>query len=65
MNELIDEMAKMIIEENKEYIGNDIAEEAIKSLGNEIKESDNKKEVEIDAKEKTRKKTTRTRRQTN
>ena len=55
MDALIDEMAKLIIQGNSEYIGKDIAEEAI----NDIEEEKNKEEeVKVDAKEKTTRKTT-------
>ena len=32
MDELIDKMAQLIIEENKDYVGEDIADEAIKEI---------------------------------
>ena len=55
--ELVQELATLIIKENKNYVGKDVAKEAIKR----IKEEDTKeKEVEADVKEK--EKTTRTRR---
>ena len=56
-DELVQELATLIIKENKNYVGKDVAKEAIKR----IKEEDTKeKEVEADVKEK--EKTTRTRR---
>lgn len=56
-DELVDELAALIIKENRNYVGKDVAKEAV----NRIKKKDTKeKEVEADVKEE--KKTTRTRR---
>lgn len=56
-DELVDELAALIIKENRSYVGKDVAKEAV----NRIKKKDTKeKEVEADVKEE--KKTTRTRR---
>ena len=63
MDDLINEMAKLIIQGNKEYIGNDVAEEAINELNN-TDEKDNEREGEVDVKEETGKKATNTRRTT-
>ena len=56
-DELVEELATLIIKENKNYIGKDVAKEAIKRIK---KEDTKEKEVEDDVKEE--KKTTRTRR---
>lgn len=56
-DELVDELATLIIKENKNYIGKDVAKEAIKRIK---KEDTKEKEVEADVKEE--KKTARTRR---
>ena len=55
-DELVEELATLIIKENKNYIGKDVAKEAIKRIK---KEDTKEKEVEDDVKEE--KKTTRTR----
>ena len=44
MGSLIKDMAKMILNQNKEYIGDEIAEEAIKNLDSKIKKLDEKGE---------------------
>ena len=41
---LIGNIAKMVLNENREYIGDDIAEEAIKNLDNKIEELNEKGE---------------------
>ncbi len=56
-DELVEELATLIIKENKNYIGKDVAKEAIKRIK---KEGTKEEEVEDDVKEE--KKTTRTRR---
>lgn len=56
--DLVKQMAKLILEENEDYIGEDIAQEAIKQLEKYVKEEEEKTTAE-----KTKKaKTTRTRR---
>ena len=57
-DELVSELAELIIKENKDYVGKDVAKEAIKR----IKENNNTKEKEEDANVEEEKKTTRTRR---
>ena len=57
-DELVSELAEKIIKENKDYVGKDVAKEAIKR----IKENNNTKEKEEDANVEEEKKTTRTRR---
>ena len=52
IDELIDEVAKSILEENKRYIGKEVAEEAIKEINKETKEGGN-----VDGKKKTRRTT--------
>lgn len=47
IDELIDDLAKIIIEENKQYIGNDVAKQAIKEI-------DTKEEVNTNVKKETR-----------
>ena len=53
MEELINEMAKIVLEANKQYIGKDIADEAIKKVEAESKKAGkrSKKEVKDNAKE--------------
>ena len=63
MDALIDEMAKLIIQGNRNYIGDDIAQEAINEL--DATNEKDKKEVEVDVKkQKTGKSSTNTRRTT-
>ena len=38
MELLINEMAKLILQDNKEYVGEEIIDEALNSMGNETKE---------------------------
>ena len=57
-DELVDELATLIIKENKQYIGKDIAKEAIKRIKNEGTEE---KEVEADVKEEKERATRRAR----
>ncbi len=65
MDELINEMAKIIVEGNKGYIGTEIAEDTLKELNEEDSKKAKAKEVKANAKEeKGRNKTTRTRKQT-
>lgn len=45
MDELIDLMAKMILQHNKEYVGEDVAEKAIENIDKEAKEKGEKKDV--------------------
>ena len=52
VDELIDELAKSILEENKRYIGKKVAEEAIQEIEKETKEGGN-----VDGKKKTRRAT--------
>ena len=54
-DQLVGELAALIIKENKNYIGKDVAKEAIKR----IKGEDTKEEVEADVKEKTKTRRTR------
>ena len=63
MENLINEMAKIILESNKRYVGKDTADKAIKEIEKEEnkKEKNNKKEEKDNAKEKSE----RTRRSTN
>lgn len=59
MDDIIGEMAKMIIQENKTYIGNDIAEQSIEEI---TKEQNNKNENTEEGGNVDEKKTRRTRR---
>lgn len=57
-DELVSELASIIIKENKDYVGKDVAKEAVKRIkGNDTKEE----EVENDVKEKKTTRTTRAR----
>ena len=53
MDDLINEIAKIVLESNKEYIGNDVADRAIEKVEEDAKKT-NKKEEKNDAKEKSR-----------
>ena len=53
IDELIEDVAKKILEENKRYIGKEVAEEAIQEIEKEAKEGGN-----VDGKKKTRRTTT-------
>ena len=44
MDDLIGQMAKMIIEENEEYIGNDVVNRAIEKVTKELEQKSNTKE---------------------
>ena len=59
MDDLINEIAKIVLESNKEYIGEEIAEEAIKKVEEDSKKTGkgNKKEVGNNAKEEKARKT--------
>ena len=46
MESLIGNMAKMILNQNKEFIGDDITEEAIRSLDSQIEKLEEKGEDE-------------------
>ena len=59
---MIDQMAKLIVQENKEYIGTEVADDVITNLDNNLEAE---KEVTLDVKEEKRRvKTTRTRKST-
>ena len=58
LEELVRKMAKMVIEENKEYVGAKTAEEAIEELNNPKKEGENANEKVKEKKTTRRKRTT-------
>lgn len=57
-DQLVQELAELIVNENKEYVGKDVAKEAIKRIKNE---DTKEKEVEADVKEEKKRATRRTR----
>ena len=60
MDDIIDEMAKMIIQENEAYIGREIAKESVKEITEDTRKRKAKEEEgEADGKQKTAKKRTR------
>ena len=54
---LVEQMAKIILEENEDYIGEDVAQEAIKELEKYVKEEEEKTKAEKTTKAKTTTKT--------
>ena len=54
-DDLVQQMAKLILEENKDYIGDEVAQEAIRELGKQLEEEEKKEQEK-------KTKTTRTRR---
>ncbi len=56
-DQLVQELAELIVKENKDYVGKDVAKEAVKRIKKE-----NTKEEEVESDVKKEKKTTRTRR---
>lgn len=59
--ELVKQMAKIILEENQDYIGEDVAQEAIKELEKFVKKEEEKATEQKEEKKTTKRKTTRTR----
>ena len=61
MDDLIDKMAKLIIEQNSMSIGEDIAERAVKKINEEKQNRKNKEGgTKEDVKEKTKRRATKT-----
>lgn len=59
MDDIIDEMAKMIIQENEAYIGRDVAKESVKEINESAKKRKTKEEGDANGEQKTVKKRTR------
>ena len=59
MEDIIDEMAKMIIQENEAYIGRDVAKESVKEINESAKKRKTKEEGDANGEQKTVKKRTR------
>lgn len=59
MDDIIDEMAKMIIQENEAYIGRDVAKESVKEINEGTKKRKAKEEGDANGEQKTVKKRTR------
>ena len=59
MDDIIDEMAKMIIQENEAYIGREVARESVKEINESTKKRKAKEEGDANGEQKTVKKRTR------